>query len=166
MSIDYKKLKRKIWESVLYPDDYDPDDFVKIIKKNINYLEGLGVDFDRLYDCGGGGCAFATANPFITAKITVSTEEINFYEIAIEADSPIFPEIFLIKELALNCFIVLREAIIPMTEKDYNKIEDYIKTEVYKVSRKYKIGFYDIDDHNVGFSEIDGRPIVFDGAAM
>ena len=165
--------------------------FIDVINSNYKIFEELGVDFDKVYGCGAFGCAFPTNDPYITAKITRSDREINYYEFCREYSSPIFPAIFMIerllaKEPDITWHLVLREAVevvdwyYLMNKSEDNeyrialleaKIQGYIddiaeevdnNSQFKHLSEKYNPIIYDNTLSNLGFSKLDERIVLFD----
>lgn len=158
----------------LFMENMDPglesDDLLGFIEDKWKYLvSGLGINFTELLGCGANGCAFSTNDPNVVAKLTVDEDELNYYDVAQKhrANYPIFPEIFLVKELGTdrfdwNWFLVLRERIRPIDGTDFYKNIRAIKQSLKPLG--LRIG--DLRYANVGRSTQDDRLVLFDGKVM
>ena len=142
----------------------------EFIESNYDYLtHNLGIDFKRVYGCGFNGCVFPTRNPEIVAKITEDKLEILYYRIiqAKSYTSPLFPDVYSIENKfgfnPKNFHVILREAVIPMEEKDLNsKNKSYIRKELDNID----LNIQDVKKDNLGFSVIDDRIVLFDGQVV
>ena len=161
----------------------------KIIEMNYDFLEEVGVNIEEPYGCGSYGCAFATEDPYITAKITADALELTYYTFCREYNSPIFPAIFYIEKLdspdnwspnKKPFYLVLREAVEvieyeDLSEEIMDEVSRYILIEKSKVERDIRDDDREVnlgmkycpnigDDHldNIGISKLRGLPILFD----
>lgn len=151
--------------SRLLPQHMDPafesEELVDLIEDNWNYLSKLGINFKTFLGCGSFGCAFPMKDPNIIAKFTADENEIEYYNLGKEysAKYPIFPKVSLIVSLDDEWFLVLREAIKPLSENEFFKNVRKIKSKLKSLGLEIE----DIRGPNIGRSVIDNRLVLFDG---
>lgn len=128
------KNRQQILDAIEKAVDDEEGDLHYFVDHYWNLLLDHGVRLDHIYGCGTYGCAFATNDPNITAKLTFDNHEINLYHLMTQLQVPL-PGIVDVYEIipldpaphpemdeTLSYFLVKREAIEPIRDKNLIEI--------------------------------------------